>query len=93
MPPKKRTARYRELTTAERMIAAIGPNPAALVRSGLSPRKAQALERAWERWDARWGFSWRAAAGCPGPANRERLEAGEERGEFEAPEPPGLDLF
>jgi hypothetical protein len=47
MPPKKRTARHRELTTAERMTAAIGPNPAQLVRAGLSPRKAEALEREW----------------------------------------------
>ena len=89
MPPRK-GGLGRTLTTAERMIAAIGPSPAALVRRGLSPRSAQALEREWERWDADHGFDFRALAGVTTIQDRERLDAGEEVGD-DAPDPPGLE--
>jgi hypothetical protein len=92
MPPKKRTARHRELTTAERMTAAIGPNPAQLVRAGLSPKKAEALEREWLAWDRAFGFAFRVAAGIPTPADRTRLDLGEEPDDPVPPEPPGLGL-
>jgi hypothetical protein len=89
MPPKKRTARYRELTTAERMLAAIGPSPAALVRAGLSPRKAHAVEGAWDKWDEERGLAWRVLAGIPTAADRLRLEAGGPPEPSDPPEPPG----
>jgi hypothetical protein len=47
------------------MYVAIGPNPAALVRSGLSPERGQHVEREWDAWNAEHGFGWRVAAGSP----------------------------
>jgi hypothetical protein len=82
----------RTLTTAETMTAAVGPNPAALVRRGLSPARAQTLEREWVRWDEAHGFAWRVAAGIPTMADRACLDAGEEPGDSEPPGPPGFDL-
>jgi hypothetical protein len=93
MPPKKRTARHRELTTAERMHAAVGTSPAVLLRNGLSPAQIARLEKEWDEWEAEHGFSFRGAAGIPTPADRARLDAGEEPGDPEPPEPPGFDLL
>jgi hypothetical protein len=87
MPPKKRTARHRELTTAERMHAAVGTSPAVLLRGGLSPAQIARLEKAWDEWEAEHGFAWRVAAGVPTLADRERLDAGE-KAEPGAPPPP-----
>jgi hypothetical protein len=83
----------RSLTTAQTMVARVGPSPAALVRSGLSPKQAQALEREWERWDAQHGFAWRTLAGIPSPADRARYEAGERPADDDAPDPPGFELL
>jgi hypothetical protein len=82
----------RKLTTSERMLAVAGPNPADLLRRGFSPRQALALERAWLRWDRDHGFAYRIAAGIPTPADRERLDAGDEPEDPEPPEPPGFDI-
>jgi hypothetical protein len=59
----------------------VGTSPAALLRPGLSPAAAARLEREWERWDAEFGFAWRTLASIPTPADRARLDAGEEPGE------------
>jgi hypothetical protein len=90
MAPRRKSLN-RRLTTAEKMLAMIGPSPAALVRSGVSPKRAQAAEREWERWNERYGFSWRATVGIATNGDRERLAAGE-RPEPGAPSPPGLDV-
>jgi hypothetical protein len=58
-----------------------------------APKQAQTLEREWERWDAEHGFAWRVLAGVPTMADRARLEAGEEPGDPDPPEPPGLAAF
>ena len=86
MPPRRKSLN-RPLSTAERMYVAVGPSSAALVRSGLSPLRAQRAEREWERWDAEHGFSWRVGAGYPTMADRLRLEAGDEP-DTSAPPPP-----
>lgn len=65
----------RSLTTGETLLAAIGPNPAQLVRRGPSPRRAEALEREWVHWDAEFGFAWRVAAGIPTAASSTRASS------------------
>jgi hypothetical protein len=90
MPPRKTWGQGRKLTTAERMVAAIGPNPAQLMRAGLSQKKAEALEREWLAWDRAFGFAWRTLAGIATIQDRERLDVGEEPDDHEPPEPPGL---
>jgi len=91
MPRHKNWNRGRKLTTAETMHARVGMSPAALLRRGLSPAAVVRLEREWERCDAEYGFAWRTLA-YPDPADRARLDAGEEPGNPEPPEPPGFDL-
>jgi hypothetical protein len=74
------------------MHARVGTSSAALLRRGLSPAAVARLERDWERWDAEYGFAWRTLAGIPTPGDRARVDAGEEPGDPEPPEPPGFDL-
>jgi hypothetical protein len=57
------------------MLVAIGPRPAALVRSGLTPRQADRAVREWERWDAHHGFRFRHATGISTNTDRKRLAA------------------
>jgi hypothetical protein len=83
----------RSLTTAQVMVARVRPSPAALVRSGLSPRQAVAVEREWEEWDAQYGFAWRTLAGTPSSADRARLEAGDRSGDHQPRDPPGFELI
>jgi hypothetical protein len=89
MPRHKTGNRGRKLTTAETMHARVGTSPAALLRLGLSPAAVARLEREWERWDAESGFAWRTLAGIPTPADRARLEAGDEPGDPVPPEAAG----
>jgi hypothetical protein len=77
----------RSLTTAQTMIALIGPNPAALVRSGLTPKQAQALERDWLAWNRAYGYAFRVAAGITPPS-----EHGDDSAVGEPPDPPGFGL-
>jgi hypothetical protein len=73
------------------MIALIGPNPAALVRKGLSPKQAQALEKEWQSWDTDHGFDFRVPANVLTIQDRERLNAGEQPAPG-APPPPGMEV-
>jgi hypothetical protein len=84
----------RSLTTAETMIALVGPNPAALVRSGLSPKQAQAIEREWLAWDRAHGHAFRVAAGITPPSDHgdELPPAGGSFSVGEPPDPPGFGL-
>jgi hypothetical protein len=91
VPPRKTWGQGRKLTTAQRMTAAIGPNPAQLVRAGLTPRNAAALEREWLAWDRAYGFAFRVAAGIPTMADRARLDAGERPADDEPADPPGFE--
>lgn len=88
MPPKRKTLN-RTLTTAEHMLVALGLDPVALVRSGLSPKRVQYVEREWDAWNAEHGFAWRVAAGFPTVTDQARLKAGDLPGGT-APPPPGL---
>jgi hypothetical protein len=58
--------------------------------AALSPAAVAKLEREWERWDAEYGFAWRTLAGVPTPADRVRLEPGEQAGN--RPTRPGFEL-
>jgi hypothetical protein len=84
----------RSLSHAERMHALVGPSPTRLIREkGLTRTQAQALENAWDHWDAEHGPAWRLAAGLAAPFDRKQLSEMEDvPNPITPPDPRALDL-
>jgi hypothetical protein len=63
MPKRRLAVPARSLSHDEPMHALVGPSPAQLIREkGLRRKQAQAVENAWDHWEAEHGPVWRLAA-------------------------------